>query len=1010
MKKRILAFLCSVILLLPSFTALADYKDVQGDTAEARVIDIITKLGIMVGYEEDGGTYSFKPGQDVTRAEFVTVIRNSIKYWNALSELGEDNSLVDTSGFNWLQFFLGSTNTELELMYPEGEGDETGAASNKLWSDVDEDHWAYSNMKDVALLGVIHGYPDGTFRPDNTVSYNEAVKIVLSLCGYDEYAQSTGGFPDGYTKLAERFGLGKSIVARGTEPMTRMDVATLIYNSFSLELVSPIDDTKRNFLNDIVGVYLLEGTLERTDITSITGIGNNSMDIATVAGTDFEFDTDSNIRDYIGQYIRVYLKKRGDDYVMQTFEPMNKDDITVIDISLFDSYSDNTFYYKKSQDSDQLKKINVQKGSVLIYNGNYLAPFNTSTFENLNQGTITVIEKSDLNYDVIVVENFESGYTEKINVNEMNFIDVVKTNVGGEPVVSLKGDDENEQFVYSVTDENGNAVDLAKLQPCAVNYYSSDNYVKVYTSSATASGTISRIRTEDGESYITVGGEEYALSKDMSSYVKSSLSIGTEVQLYIDRYGKVAWMTDNISIADYHYLIKVRKDDENDRLILRYYDITNKAVMESYTTSEISFTNRKNETKKVSVDTVWNAISGYNDTGVVLNLKFDSEGNIKKIAMPLDSTIDDKTKLKEIATGNFFVPYTYAADGKYYFNSNTVVVTVPSDMTDYAKYKVGTYTDITIDERAWQKTALQIYTFDTENAFMKLVIKKSATASETSGTTGSGMIYVTSVLDTIDEDMQSLKQIKGYKISNGEAVSYYAEIDELTGKSAFDTAMQPYGMSGQYKIQKGDIVSCAISDEDGYVVSTRMYYDANAINPAWCKGADPDDMLTVCNKDHTHTTVLGNIPGNTGFKRYYYDEDGVGQLNDNTNPNPFMLTGATDNALVTAISESPWVPGLSEPYYTYGFVYSVTEGLYNLTTQNLRDPSFTGVPDEDKYSYQIDKQYNWMSPITFTIIEDGMVRIGTADDVRSYKNYGEKCDKIFAYSSRGLKNLIIIRD
>ena len=59
--------------------------------------------------------------------------------------------------------------------------------------------------------------------------------------------------------------LQNGVTAVGDSPMSRMDAATLIYNSSTIELMPTMyqgKDEHKNFLNDIVGIYTLRVLLQ----------------------------------------------------------------------------------------------------------------------------------------------------------------------------------------------------------------------------------------------------------------------------------------------------------------------------------------------------------------------------------------------------------------------------------------------------------------------------------------------------------------------------------------------------------------------------------------------------------------------------------------------------------------------------------------------------------------------------------------------------------------------------
>lgn len=54
--------------------------------------------------------------------------------------------------------------------------------SNPIFSDLPQNHWAYNAVKFMVERGIIIGYPDNTFRPDNPVTRAEFARImVISL-------------------------------------------------------------------------------------------------------------------------------------------------------------------------------------------------------------------------------------------------------------------------------------------------------------------------------------------------------------------------------------------------------------------------------------------------------------------------------------------------------------------------------------------------------------------------------------------------------------------------------------------------------------------------------------------------------------------------------------------------------------------------------------------------------------------------------------------------------------
>lgn len=73
----------------------------------------------------------------------------------------------------------------------------TAMAQTTGFSDVPQTHPNYSAIMNLKSLGIIGGYPDGTFKPDQVVNRVEALKIILLGATVNvPDASGTGGFSD----------------------------------------------------------------------------------------------------------------------------------------------------------------------------------------------------------------------------------------------------------------------------------------------------------------------------------------------------------------------------------------------------------------------------------------------------------------------------------------------------------------------------------------------------------------------------------------------------------------------------------------------------------------------------------------------------------------------------------------------------------------------------------------------------------------------------------------------
>ena len=67
----------------------------------------------------------------------------------------------------------------------------SGFAQEDSFSDLPKDHYAYEAVTYLRSQGIISGYPDGTFKPDNKVNRAEALKIIVApLITEEQLAQA----------------------------------------------------------------------------------------------------------------------------------------------------------------------------------------------------------------------------------------------------------------------------------------------------------------------------------------------------------------------------------------------------------------------------------------------------------------------------------------------------------------------------------------------------------------------------------------------------------------------------------------------------------------------------------------------------------------------------------------------------------------------------------------------------------------------------------------------------
>lgn len=112
----------------------------------------------------------------------------------------------------------------------------SGSVLAVSFTDISEEHWAYKNVITLTENKIISGYPDGTFRPEGTISKAEFIKLVIAASLPEGI--TIDGAPSAFDNWAGKYVAAAEIyqvIAPGSitpenmnEPITRMEMALMI--------------------------------------------------------------------------------------------------------------------------------------------------------------------------------------------------------------------------------------------------------------------------------------------------------------------------------------------------------------------------------------------------------------------------------------------------------------------------------------------------------------------------------------------------------------------------------------------------------------------------------------------------------------------------------------------------------------------------------------------------------------------------------------------------------------
>ena len=105
-------------------------------------------------------------------------------------------------------------------------------STGRLFTDVDSSSEYAPYIRIAVQQGWLSGYTDGSFRPDNGVTLEEACTAALKLLGYDTTTLS-GSFPAAQLNKASALGLRANLSAVQGQGLNLEDAAVLFYNTLT---------------------------------------------------------------------------------------------------------------------------------------------------------------------------------------------------------------------------------------------------------------------------------------------------------------------------------------------------------------------------------------------------------------------------------------------------------------------------------------------------------------------------------------------------------------------------------------------------------------------------------------------------------------------------------------------------------------------------------------------------------------------------------------------------------
>lgn len=236
--------------------------------------------------------------------------------------------------------------------------------STSPFFDVPSNRWSAGYIERANTLGILYGYPDGSFRPSEKVLPEQVCKAMLSMLGYDNN-HITANWAQSQIDFAKAKGLLDGVNYQTGVPITRIETAKIVENALLAQKKdSPnylISDMGYSYFKDTVIVSDKNAAGGHVTTSSGTFSKGNLSDDAIYAKGDLVVNRANEIVAFLpeGQTRKDYVVKAATGDNINVFGKNGSETITMsYDTIVYDGA--NTLNYKAALGSVALgDKISV---------------------------------------------------------------------------------------------------------------------------------------------------------------------------------------------------------------------------------------------------------------------------------------------------------------------------------------------------------------------------------------------------------------------------------------------------------------------------------------------------------------------------------------------------------------------------------------------------------------------------------------------------------------------------
>ena len=413
------------------------------------------------------------------------------------------------------------------------------------------------NENEAKIQNIVAGrlmllYDDGNFKPEESVTWEMAIRAMMALTGYDRtLPQDESGYVSGRRK-ARQLGILDSL-SDNSGTIRYDELCRLIYNTLDISVLYSytngadikIGDTKETVLSYYLKLMRVKGIVKAAGRYAISGAKDADWGKIIIDDTAYSCD-DEMYTGFLGYSVEGFCSNDGKKKLKSIVK--SSDDQLKLEIDIDDvSYNESTRELSYTEDDGRYaKKMVIPADADILLNGSLITDSLKSVLDKSVCGTITVIDgNSDGKADVFMVNRRNVRVVDTVNtVEEAIYVKKWKRN-GGSSVSETEKIILKEKERVKICDMQGYTRSLGDIKAWDVIEIEENAALEtysIYCPFETAMGIAETVYGNGVKQKVVIDGAEHEISPAYyTEYGQAEeLSAGINYNIKFDTKGRVA--------------------------------------------------------------------------------------------------------------------------------------------------------------------------------------------------------------------------------------------------------------------------------------------------------------------------------------------------------------------------------------------------------------------------------------------------------------------------------------